>query len=69
MNAKEIGEHMKKAVENNIKAVVIDIHSSLAQDTPKDTGWAASNWIPSVSVPELVNCSSTSMKSEISDVF
>jgi hypothetical protein len=42
-------------LENATQEAVVDmalrIHGKLVEDTPVDTGWARSNWLPSVGVP------------------
>jgi hypothetical protein len=34
-------------------ALSLDIQANLQQDTPRDTGWARANWVPSVGTPDL----------------
>lgn len=40
------------ALENLTKTeavnLALNIHGRLVEDTPKDTGWAASNWVPQI---------------------
>jgi hypothetical protein len=31
--------------------LALDIQANLQEDTPRDTGWARSNWVPSLGVP------------------
>lgn len=35
----------------SVQRVVLDVTSNLVEDTPVDTGWASSNWVPNVRVP------------------
>ncbi|MES0340680.1 MAG: hypothetical protein ABUK08_00030 [Candidatus Humimicrobiaceae bacterium] len=42
---------LNESTELEAKKLVLDIHERLATDTPVDTGWAASNWIPSLVIP------------------
>lgn len=34
-------------------ALALDIQANLQEDTPRDTGWARSNWVPSVGAPHF----------------
>jgi hypothetical protein len=40
-----------KETELEAKKLVLDIHEGLATDTPVDTGWAANNWLTSITTP------------------
>ena len=42
---------LNESTELEARKLVLDIHERLATDTPVDTGWAASNWIPSLVIP------------------
>lgn len=38
-------------IESKIKEIVFDIHANLVdpqEGTPRDTGWAANNWVPQI---------------------
>lgn len=35
-----------------IIALALDIHGELVENTPVDTGWAQTNWLPSVGMPK-----------------
>lgn len=35
----------------SVQKMILDIHADLQEQTPVDTGWAASNWLPSVGIP------------------
>lgn len=37
--------------ERLARGLVLDIHGRLTETTPVDTGWARSNWLPSVATP------------------
>lgn len=37
--------------EKAAKRMVVNIHRQLVEETPKKTGWAANNWVPSVTLP------------------
>lgn len=39
---------LKQFTEKHIKIIVLDATANLIEDTPRDTGWARSNWIPSI---------------------
>jgi len=34
--------------EKHIKILTLEVTANLIEDTPRDTGWARSNWIPSI---------------------
>jgi hypothetical protein len=34
-------------------ALALDIQANLQEDTPRDTGWARANWVPSVATPHI----------------
>lgn len=42
-------------VERVIKKLTLDITANLIEDTPVDTGWAKSNWVPSIGEPHPVD--------------
>ena len=46
-SVKAIGE-LKDFVRDIVVKVTVNVTAELGEDTPKDTGWAASNWIPRV---------------------
>lgn len=41
----------KKSIERTIKKLVLDVTANLVGTTPVDTGWARSNWVPSIGTP------------------
>jgi hypothetical protein len=41
--------------ERVIVKITLDVNSNLIETTPRDTGWAASNWIPQIGSPYSVN--------------
>lgn len=43
-------EVLHKFAEKRIKIITLDATANLIEDTPRDTGWARSNWIPSIGV-------------------
>lgn len=45
-----IGE-LKEFVTNLVVKLSVNVTAELAEDTPKDTGWAASNWVPAIGAP------------------
>ena len=46
-----ITKKMDKFLGDSVKKVTLDIKANLEEDTPKDTSWAASNWVPSKTTP------------------
>lgn len=42
---------MKRAVRRVSRQLVLDVNRKIAENTPIDTGWARSNWIPSKGRP------------------
>jgi hypothetical protein len=38
-------------VEDAIKKIVVNSTANLIETTPRDTGWARSNWIPNIGAP------------------
>lgn len=47
-NAKAIIVQLNDLVEKEAIRLALNIHGRLVEETPKDTGWAASNWIPQI---------------------
>lgn len=45
-----IGE-MEEFVSTKIAALAANIQAELIEDTPRDTSWAANNWVPAVGAP------------------
>lgn len=43
---------LKKFTEKHVKIITLDATANLIETTPRDTGWARSNWIPSLSKPK-----------------
>lgn len=39
---------LNKFVEKHVKIITLDATANLIEDTPVKTGWARSNWIPSI---------------------
>lgn len=39
---------LNKFTEKHVKILTLDVTANLIEDTPRDTGWARSNWIPSI---------------------
>lgn len=42
---------LEDATEEATVSMALNIHGGLVEETPVDTGWARSNWLPSVGVP------------------
>ena len=45
---RRIKADLERAAERVIKVLAVNITANLVERTPVDTGWAKSNWIPSV---------------------
>lgn len=46
-SVKVMGE-LRKFVRDTVVKVTVNATAELSEDTPRDTGWAASNWIPRI---------------------
>lgn len=44
-------KEFEEGIAEKMKAAAFNIHAFLTEDTPKDTGWAASNWLIGLMVP------------------
>lgn len=42
---------LSRYTENEVVALTLDITANLRETTPRDTGWAAANWMPSRGFP------------------
>ena len=42
---------LNEFTEKRIKVITLDAHANLVEDTPRRTGWARSNWVPSIGSP------------------
>lgn len=51
MQTDRIMRSFYRAVEGRLKKTMLDITADLIEVTPVDTGWAASNWVPSIGDP------------------
>ncbi len=40
-------------LEEIVKKISINVTAELVEITPRDTGWAAANWIPNITTPAL----------------
>ena len=50
-NAKFVSGELNDFVKNIVVKVSVNVTAELGEDTPKLTGWAASNWIPRIGQP------------------
>lgn len=39
---------LERFTEKHVKIITLDATANLIEDTPRDTGWARSNWVPSI---------------------
>jgi hypothetical protein len=39
---------LRQFTEKHVKIITLDATANLVEDTPRDTGWARSNWVPSI---------------------
>lgn len=42
---------LERFTEKHVKIITLDARSNLTEDTPRDTGWARNNWVPSIGSP------------------
>lgn len=49
-----IFDDLERLTERAVRRVSFNLSSNLIQLTPRDTGWAASNWVPAIGAPFLV---------------
>ena len=49
--AKNIMIELKGFIKKEVIDLSFNIHYDLVDETPKDTGWAAANWVPSIGSP------------------
>lgn len=50
-NADEVMAELVDATEELVKKIAVNATSELVIDTPRDTSWARSNWIPNIGSP------------------
>jgi len=50
---------LNQFAEKHIKIIALDAVANLVEDTPRKTGWARSNWIPSIGTPARPDVSIT----------
>lgn len=50
-DVKRIMIGLNKISQKGAINLALSIHGRLVEETPKDTGWAASNWVPQVGSP------------------
>lgn len=46
---------LERFTEKHIKIITLDAVANLVEDTPRRTGWARSNWVPSIGTPKDMN--------------
>lgn len=39
---------LARFAEKQVRALVLDVTANLVEDTPRDTSWARTNWLPSI---------------------
>jgi len=42
---------LEEAQGEFIQQLTVNVHAELAENTPRDTGWAAASWVPSIGQP------------------
>ncbi len=47
-SAKFVSGELRDFVKNTVVKITVNATAELSEGTPKDTGWAASNWIPRI---------------------
>lgn len=43
---------LTRFTEKHVKIITLDAVANLVEDTPRRTGWARSNWVPSIGTPK-----------------
>lgn len=43
---------LNRFTEKHVKVITLDAVANLVEDTPRRTGWARSNWVPSIGSPK-----------------
>lgn len=46
--AREIESALRQTVERFVAVISSNVTANLIEDTPRDTGWAAANWVPNL---------------------
>lgn len=54
--------------ERVVKKITLDVTANFVEDTPRDTGWAASNWVPQIGQPYQVNIGNLSREDAAAQV-
>jgi hypothetical protein len=44
---------LKRFTALEVQSLALDIQANLQIDTPRDTGWARANWVPSIGAPHV----------------
>ena len=44
-------QDVERVTETIVKQLTVNLTAKLAERTPRDTGWAANNWVPSIGDP------------------
>ena len=39
---------LREFTEKHVKVITLDVTANLIEDTPRDTSWARSNWVPAI---------------------
>ncbi len=46
-----IGKELREAIGRAVGGLMIEIHANVTEGTPRDTGWAAANWLANIGGP------------------
>lgn len=49
--ASRVGDGLRRSLRNTARRVLLAVHARLDDTTPVDTGFAVTNWVPSVGEP------------------
>ncbi len=67
--SKAIGDQLRAAVADIVKATVLELDANLREVTPVDTGHARANWVPSIGVPHQGEDTGASQAAAVSAVL
>ena len=66
--ARRVVAELRQAIGKVVGGLMIEIHANVTEDTPRDTGWAASNWLANIGAPPVSVITPTSRQARASGV-
>lgn len=64
--ARRVIAELRQAIGKVIGGLMIEVHANVTEDTPRDTGWAAANWLANVGAPPTSVITPTSRTARVS---